>query len=69
VPITARRLVRFLKRRGWIESRQRGSHLILIHPDFPNPIAVPMHARDLHKGLFLGILKNAGFSLDDFHND
>jgi predicted RNA binding protein YcfA (HicA-like mRNA interferase family) len=69
VPITARRLVRFLKRRGWTESRQHGSHLILSHSDFPDSIVVPMHARELRKGLFLHILKSAGATLDDFYND
>ncbi|MBI3564872.1 MAG: type II toxin-antitoxin system HicA family toxin [Elusimicrobia bacterium] len=33
MPITAKRLVRFLKRRGWTEARQRGSHLVLIHAE------------------------------------
>jgi len=30
-PLTARKVVRALKRAGFVEDRQRGSHLILIH--------------------------------------
>jgi mRNA interferase HicA len=66
VPVTAKRLLRFLKRHGWVEVRQRGSHLTPIHPDFKDPIVVPMHAGDMHKGTFLQILKVAGFSLENF---
>jgi predicted RNA binding protein YcfA (HicA-like mRNA interferase family) len=31
--LTARKVVRALKRAGFIEDRQKGSHLILIHPE------------------------------------
>lgn len=69
MPVTAKRLIRFLKRRGWIEDRQRGSHLILIHPVTKLRVVVPMHSGDLHKGTLLEILKDAGFTLADYHND
>jgi predicted RNA binding protein YcfA (HicA-like mRNA interferase family) len=69
VPVTAKRLVRFLKRRGGLEDRQRGSHLILIHSESKHHVVVPMHAEDLHKGTLLEILKDAGFSLEEFRQD
>lgn len=63
----ARELVRFLSSRGYVEARQTGSHLILKHRD-GKILIVPVHrGKDLPKGLFLRILKDAGFTLDDFH--
>jgi predicted RNA binding protein YcfA (HicA-like mRNA interferase family) len=61
----ARDLVRFLLRQGYRKARQTGSHLVLEHPDRPL-LVVPVHRGDLPKGLFLRILKDAGFTLDDF---
>ncbi|MGB2623672.1 MAG: type II toxin-antitoxin system HicA family toxin [Candidatus Acidiferrum sp.] len=62
----ARELVRFLCANGYVESRQTGSHLILKHTE-RKMLAVPMHrGKDLPKGLFLRILKDAGFTLEEF---
>ena len=63
---TAREVVRFLKRKGFTEKRQKGSHLVLQHPQTGYRTSVPMHPGDLPTGLFLKILKDAGFTLDDF---
>jgi predicted RNA binding protein YcfA (HicA-like mRNA interferase family) len=63
----ARELVRFLCAKGYVETRQTGSHLILKHLD-GKMVIVPVHrAKDLPRGLFLRVLKYAGFTLDDFH--
>jgi len=63
---TAREVVRFLKRKGFTEKRQKGSHLVLQHPQTGYRTSVPMHPGDLPTGLFLKILRDAGFTLDDF---
>ncbi len=55
-----------MKEKGFIEKRQRGSHLILQNPKTGYRTVVPMHPGDLPKGLFLRILKDAGYSLEDF---
>jgi predicted RNA binding protein YcfA (HicA-like mRNA interferase family) len=65
---TAKELLRFLTSQGYRRVRQTGSHLILSHPDRAL-LVVPMHVRDLPKGLFLKILKDAGFSRKDFYNE
>ena len=65
---TAKEIVGFLKRKGFIEKRQRGSHLILQHPTTDYRTIVPIHPGDLPKGLFLKILKDAGFSLEDYRS-
>ncbi|MBI4487815.1 MAG: type II toxin-antitoxin system HicA family toxin [Deltaproteobacteria bacterium] len=63
---TAREVVRFLKRKGFIEKRQKGSHLMLQHPQTGYRTSVPMHPGDLPTGLFLKILKDAGLTLAEF---
>ena len=63
---TAREVVRFLRRKGFIEKRQKGSHLLLQHPRTGYRTSVPMHPGDLPTGLFLKILKDAGFTLEEF---
>ncbi len=64
--VSVRELLRFLLRNGYIESRQTGSHLILKHPE-RKTIVLPMHrGKDLPKGLFLKILKDAGFTIEEF---
>lgn len=63
---TAKELVAFLKRKGFIEKRQRGSQLILQHPETGYRTIIPIHPGDIPKGLFVKLLKDAGFTLDDF---
>ncbi|MGH9776277.1 MAG: type II toxin-antitoxin system HicA family toxin [Candidatus Acidiferrales bacterium] len=62
---SSRELVRFLVRQGYRRARQTGSHLVLEHAN-RKMLVIPVHAGDLPKGLFLKILKDAGFTLDDF---
>jgi predicted RNA binding protein YcfA (HicA-like mRNA interferase family) len=63
---TAKEVVRFLKHKGFVEKRQRGSHLILQHPATHYRTVVPIHPHELPKGLLHRILKDAGFTLKDF---
>ena len=62
---TAKDLLRFLKKQGYEEVRQKGSHRILSH-SARRMLSVPIHSGDLPRGLFLRILKDAGFSEEDF---
>ncbi len=62
----ARELVRFMCANGQVEARQARFHLIPKHPE-RKTLAVPVHrGKDLPKGLFLRILKDAGFTLEEF---
>lgn len=62
---TAKQLRRFLRKQGYTELRQTGSHLILEHHSRAM-LVVPVHKGDLPRGLFLRVLKDAGFSEEDF---
>ena len=58
--MTARELIKMLKRDGWYEKDQKGSHLQLIHPKKKGKVTVPIHGRDISKGTLNAILKQAG---------
>jgi predicted RNA binding protein YcfA (HicA-like mRNA interferase family) len=62
---TAQELLRFLRKLGYEEKRQKGSHRILTHPVRPM-LVVPIHPGDLPRGLFLRVLKESGSSEQDF---
>jgi predicted RNA binding protein YcfA (HicA-like mRNA interferase family) len=62
---TAAQLLRFLRDQGYTKKRQKGSHLILEHPS-RRMLVIPVHKGDLPRGLFLRILKDAGFTEEEF---
>jgi len=65
--VTARELVRFLKSQGFVEDRQSGSHLTLWHPERNMSVTVPVHTGcDIGRGLAVRILKDAGFSVEQY---
>ena len=65
--VTALELVRFLKGQGFAEDRQSGSHLTLWHEGRKVSVTVPLHTGcDIGRGLAVRILKDAGFSADDY---
>jgi len=65
--LTAKELVRFLKSQGFAEDRQSGSHLTLWHDAKKISVTVPIHTGcDVGRGLAAHILKDAGFTVDDF---
>ena len=60
--MTARELIKMLKKDGWYEKDQKGSHLQLIHPKKKGKVTVPMHSGDIPKGTLNAILKQAGLT-------
>lgn len=62
----AREVIKILKKLGFEEKRQTGSHLIMYHPKRKYIIPVPMHAKDLKKGLLKGIIKQAESTEEEF---
>ncbi len=63
--LTSREFVAALKRAGYTETGQKGSHLILKHSKRPTVI-VPIHAQDPHRGLMLRLIKQAEFAAHEF---
>ncbi len=65
--VSARELLRFLKTQGFEERRQSGSHLTLWHAQRRIAVTIPIHTgADIGRGLAVRVLKDAGFSIEDF---
>lgn len=61
MPITPKEMVKLLKANGFEEIRQPGtSHLRMKNPQTGKQTTIPMHNKDLSKGLEQAILKQAG---------
>lgn len=63
--VSAREMVRALVRAGYVEFRQKGSHLHLVREADGRKVTVPVHGGDLPVGLIAEILRQAGLSADD----
>lgn len=64
--VTAREMLVALKRAGFRELHQKGSHQYLWHDGKKLLTGVPMHPGDLGRGLVRRILKQAGLSEEEF---
>ncbi len=60
-----RQLVAALRRAGFVEHHQSGSHLYFWHPDQLRMTSVAMHPRDLKRGTVKAILSQAGLTEED----
>ena len=63
--VSAADMVRILKKLEFVEIRQKGSHKFLSHKDGKSTV-VPMHNKDLKRGLIKGILRDAGLTDDEY---
>lgn len=65
--IKAAELVKFLHAHGFVKDRQSGSHLVLWNPERKLSVTVPVHTGcDLGRGLTARILKDSGYTSEDF---
>jgi len=60
--VRPRELVAALKRGGFLEHHQKGSHLFLWHPTKRKMTTVAMHTKDLKRSLLREILSQASIS-------
>lgn len=66
-PVTARQIIRALRKAGFVEDRQKGSHLVLLHPSSGARTVVPIHGgKVLKKWLAHAILKDARLTVEEF---
>ena len=63
-PVSGQEAIRTLQKLGFFQARQRGSHVVLRHPDGRGCV-VPNH-RELKVGTLAGILRQAGIGVDEF---
>lgn len=60
MPMTPREMIKHLKKNGFREISQNGSHIKLRNDETGRQTEVPYHCKDLKKGLEQAILKQAG---------
>jgi predicted RNA binding protein YcfA (HicA-like mRNA interferase family) len=57
--LRARKVIKALKKCGFVEDRQKGSHLILIHPIRKKRTVIPVHAgKTIKKPLLQSIIED-----------
>lgn len=59
-------VIKILERLGFVKKRQTGSHLILYHPTKKRIIPVPIHNKDLKRGLLRAIIGQSESTEDEF---
>lgn len=62
-------LIKFLELRGFVVSRSKGSHILLVR-NFPSllRVTVPVHSRELKRGTLQAIMKQAGLTKEDLQS-
>lgn len=65
-PVEAERVIKALAKMGFQSVRQKGSHLIMKHPDGRRTV-VPVHpGEELGRGILMEIMNDVGISKKEF---
>ena len=65
--LTARKIIRALKKAGFLEERQKGSHLVLIHFKTKARTVIPVHGgKTIKSSLVYAIIDDARLTVDEF---
>ncbi|MGH7813513.1 MAG: type II toxin-antitoxin system HicA family toxin [Candidatus Binataceae bacterium] len=65
--LTAKEVIRALRKAGFIEDRQKGSHLVMWNPASHALTVIPVHSgRTIKRPLLHGILRDAKLSEPEF---
>jgi len=59
-------VIKVLKKLGYVKVRQTGSHRIFYHSVKKKIVPVPMHNKDLKRGLVRAIIRELEISKDEF---
>ena len=60
MPMTPKEMIKHLKKNGFEEVSQNGSHIKLKNPETGRTVIVPYHSKSMKKGMEQAILKQAG---------
>ena len=59
-------MIKALEKAGFIIVRTTGSHVIMWKEGLLRPIPIPLHSKELKRSLQTKIIKEAGFTHDQF---
>ena len=62
---TPKRLLRAFQHLGFAIDHQSGSHVVLYHPEGRRAV-IALHSRELKRGTLVGIIKQAGYTPEEF---
>jgi len=65
-PTTPERLAGILKKLGFVLDRIRGSHHVFLNPITGHRAIVPFHKKELPRGTFFEILRQASISREEY---
>ena len=68
MPMTSLEMIKYLKRNGFIEVSQNGSHIKMRNSEAGKTVIIPYHCKDLKKGMEQAILKQAGLRQPSPHH-
>lgn len=60
MPMTSQEMIKLLKKNGFEQISQNGSHVKLKNFETGRTVIVPYHSKDLKKGMEQALLKQAG---------
>ena len=64
--LNPKHLIKILEQQGFIFKRSKGSHQLYYSPVTNKTVIVPVHGgKDMKKGTFLAVLKQAGIDKND----
>jgi predicted RNA binding protein YcfA (HicA-like mRNA interferase family) len=65
--LSAKEVIRALKKAGFVEDRQKGSHLVMRHPATDARTVIPIHpGKTVKRPLLHAILADAKLSVSEF---
>ncbi|MFQ5672596.1 MAG: type II toxin-antitoxin system HicA family toxin [Nitrospinales bacterium] len=62
---SGKEVVARMKRAGWTVDRQKGSHVMMVKPDYVYTLSIPQH-KELGPGILRKILRQASISIQEF---
>lgn len=68
MPLTPKEMIKLLKKNGFRQINQNGSHVKLKNERTGRQVIVPYHSKAMKKGLEQAILKEAGLKSQDNKN-
>ncbi len=63
--VSGRQAVAAFQQAGFQVRRQRGSHIVMVKPGFPETLSIPDH-REIKPGTLRALIRKAGLSVDEF---
>lgn len=63
---TPKQIIKKIKKLGFVDDRQSGSHKVFYNPVSKKRAVVPYHLKEVPKGTLSAIIRESGISKEDF---